>query len=516
MAVKDAAACQRALIAKVAQSLGPSCTSHETHISLVLVAGGFAYKFKKAVRFDFLDFSSLRKRRYYCEEELRLNRHFAPGIYLDVIAITGDPEHPVIGSEGTPFEYAVRMRAFDQASLWSERVRQARLTGGEVDALAEALARIHAQAARAPADSPWCTPAALQAIADETLNLILASLPAGAGHSDAEWLRQWEAAQRIVLHEAFMRRRADGCIRECHGDLHCGNILTIDGIVEAFDCIEFNDSLRWIDVMNDIAFTCMDLRSKGLPRFAARLLNRYLESTGDYEGLRVFGYYEAHRALIRCKVALLSAAQHGGDTANGKQAQGEALEYLSLARRRLSRKAPAILITHGFSGSGKSTLARAAVETLDAIQLRSDVERKRLHGIADLQRGRDDIYSQDATGKVYARLAALARSVVEAGWSAVVDASFLERKWRDMFALLAKEMDVRFVILDARADVEEMRRRITQREHAQTDASDAGLAVLERQLSRHDVFSEEEMPQVLTVDTGKLDPENLRAWLAGI
>lgn len=500
---QDALACQRELIARFAQSLGNSCTWHETHISWVLVAGRFAYKFKKAVRFDFLDFSTLELRRFYCEEELRLNRRFAPGIYLDVIAITGEPDHPVLGGlggTGTPLEYAVRMRAFDQDAIWSRRVQDGRLAGPEIDALADHVAQFHVQAASSSADSAWCTPPALQAIADETLGLIIEMLQQGQERRSAEMLQAWEWRQRDALRNTFLQRKADGRIRECHGDLHCGNILTLDGSVSAFDCIEFNESLRWIDVMNDIAFTCMDLRSRAYPHFAARLLNRYLESTGDYEGLRVFHYYEVHRALIRCKVALLRVAQEASSSL-AEQARAEALRYLSYATQRLERRKPAIIITHGFSGSGKSTLARIAVEALDAIQLRSDVERKRMHGMTAQQRGAAELYAQDATDRVYARLSELARTTVKAGWSVIVDATFLMEAQRHVFSSLANELGVGFAILDACADVGEMRRRISERERAQTDASDAGLAVLERQLACNDPFSDEERPQVISIDT---------------
>lgn len=509
----DALACQRELIARFARSLGDACTWHETHISWVLVAGGFAYKFKKAVRFDFLDFSTLDRRRFFCEEELRLNRRFAPGIYLDVVAVAGDPERPVVAGPGAPLEYAVRMRAFDQDSLWSRRASLDRLTGGEVDALALRLAQFHAEAAASPRHSPWCTPSALQAIADETLDLIRASLPMGPARQDAEMLQAWEMQQRALLRESFLQRKAGGFIRECHGDLHCGNILTVDGEVQAFDCIEFNDGLRWIDVMNDIAFACMDLRSRGFGHFAARLLNGYLEATGDYEGLRVFHYYEVHRALIRCKIALLRAEQAAPVPA--EQARAEALSYLAFAMGRIERPRPVILITHGFSGSGKSALARLAVEAIDAVQLRSDVERKRLHGMSAAQRGPDAIYAQEETERVYARLRKLARGVVASGWPVIVDATFLMETQRRTFAVLAKELGVRFAILDTTTGIDEMRRRIVRREQEHSDASDAGLAVLERQLACHDPFSGEETRDVISIDTTVAPSvEALRARLA--
>lgn len=510
MAEDDALSRQRALIARVAESLGPSCTWHETHISLVLVAGGFAWKFKKAVHFDFLDFSTLDKRRFYCEEELRLNRRFAPDIYLDVVAVSGDPGQPVLGGDGVPIEYAVKMRAFDQASVWSERIALGRLSHADIDAWSERLAGSHQEAARAAAESPWCTPAALQAIADETLDLVNAALADPAERANAGTLRAWEERQREVLRDSFLARKAGGYIRECHGDLHCGNILTENGKVEAFDCIEFNESMRWIDVMNDIAFTCMDLRFRGHGELAARLLNDYLERTGDYGGLPVFSYYEVHRALIRCKVALLAGRQ--GD----RNAALEASRYLAFAMGRFKRPAPAIVITHGFSGSGKSTLARAVVEEFDAVQLRSDIERKRIHGVSALGRSAAGIYTEDATREVYRRLSELARIVTGSGWTAVVDATFLLRGQREQFRALARALDVRFVILSAQADEDEMRRRVAERAQRDDDPSDAGLEVLDRQLASHEDFTDEEARQVCRIDTAGEWRGALRERLAAL
>lgn len=507
MAEPDALSRQRALIDRVAESLGPSCARYETHISVVLVAGGFAWKFKKAVRFDFLDFSTLDKRRFYCEEELRLNRRHAPELYLGVVAVAGGNDRPVLGGDGPHLEYAVKMRAFDQASLWSERIAGARLPAAEIDAWAARLACLHEAAPRASSDSPWCTPSALQAIADETLDLLSSHLTDAGERHEAWMLKDWEAQQRRNLHDRFLARKAGGFIRECHGDLHCGNILTVDGKVEAFDCIEFNEHLRWIDVMNDIAFTCMDLRFRGMGRLASRLLNAYLAHTGDYAGLPAFAYYEVHRALIRCKVALLAAAQ--GDA----RARREASLYLAFAVSRVKRPRPALVIMHGFSGSGKSTLARAAVESFDAIQLRADVERKRMHGIPALQRGGPEIYTEEATRAVYRHLLETARLVVSTGSTAVVDATFLKREQREPFAELAHALGLRFVILSAVATEDEMRHRLLLREREHADASDAGLAILERQLACHDPFSAGEVSQVRAVDAAALSTDKLRALL---
>ncbi|HJV73294.1 MAG TPA: AAA family ATPase [Noviherbaspirillum sp.] len=492
---------QRALVEAFAASLQEQPAQlFETHISLVVVCGAFAYKFKKAVHFDFVDFSTLEARRFYCEEELRLNARLAPDIYIGVVALAAPVDRPVIGGSGPVLEYAVKMRAFEQSALWSSRLQHGRLLPEEVDRLAVHIASFHANTSSADANSPWCTPAALQAIADETLEQIAVLLDAERDKQNLNMLDAWEREQRARLAGMFAERKVNGSIRECHGDLHSGNILTMGDTVEAFDCIEFNDNLRWIDVMNDIAFTCMDLRFLQRTDLAARFLNRYLELTGDYAGLVLLHYYEVHRALIRCKVALLRSAQAGVEEAVESRVQG--LAYLAFAHQRIRRKQPAILITHGFSGCGKSTLARLLVEALDAVQLRSDVERKRMRGLQATERplAEDDLYASSATRDTYLRLRVLATQVVQAGWSALVDATFLQAEPRAQFRQLALELGVPFVILDMRASEATLKARIRQRERAQDDASDAGLEVLAVQLKNHDPLSAQEMRNVLAVD----------------
>jgi aminoglycoside phosphotransferase family enzyme/predicted kinase len=512
-------ASQAALIAALALELaraGQAVERYETHISWVLVAGGDAYKFKKAIRLGFLDCSTLAARCHYCEEELRLNRRLCPGLYLNVVSITGDPAHPSLGGAGEAIEYAVHMRAFGQQALWTQRLADGRLSVIDIDGLALLLARFHQQAAPAPADSPWGTLPAFAAPADQTMIELGTLLTDPSGRGLLSGLQAWDIRQRHCLALVFARRKSAGMVRECHGDLHSGNILTTERGVEAFDCIEFSEALRWIDVMNDLAFICMDLAFRQRRDLSARLRNEYLALTGDYEGLAVLRFYGVHRALVRSMVFLMQAGQaQNGSPAAAYGQQG--LAYLAYAFDAARPAKPAILITHGYSGSGKTTLSRHVVEVLGAIQLRSDVERKRMHGLkADDRSGSGPgsaLYDAAASERTYARLLELARAVAEAGFVVIVDAAFLASAQRARFAQCAAGLGIPFFIFDIQASPAAMVQRLAARAAAGTDASDAAAAVLARQLATAEPLSAAERTHAIVVDaeTG-IDRAAVAGW----
>lgn len=503
---------QEALVAALASSLQQATGAverFETHISWILVAGEHAWKIKKAVHFDFLDFSSLDARRFYCEQELQLNRRLAPALYLDVQAITGSIEAPQLGGSGEAIEYALRMRAFSQASIWSERVATGIITCCEIDQLAGKLAHFHQQAPAAQAESRWGAPEVLLASANDILATLRDAWQGTAHASQVAALAAWHAATHAQLRPVFERRRQEGRVREGHGDLHCGNILTLHGEATAFDCIEFSESLRWIDVLNDLAFATMDLHVLGQPQLAARLLDRYLEASGDYLDLAVLRYYQVLRALVRCKVHVLRLQELAADAPERADCERRMHAYLAYACAGILPARTALMITHGFSGSGKSTVAAMAVEMCGAVRIRSDVERKRMHGMAATASAaaapESDLYAQAASTATYARLALLVRSIVAAGWPVIVDAAFLTRQDRQDFAALAQELGVPFLILDIRADEGVLRERLALRSRRGGDPSDAGEAVLEHQLATHEPLREAELARVAPIDSAGRD-----------
>ena len=460
----------------------------ETHISTVLLAGEFAYKIKKPVDLGFVDFTTLEKRRHCCEEEVRLNRRTAPHLYLGVVPITGSLERPVVAGEGEPIEYAVKMRRFAPQATFDALP----LVPEQVDALAARIAAFHGSIPVAAPESGYGAPALIRETALDNFRQLRERIKDRETLQALEPLQAWTESEFARLAPALEDRVRGGFVRECHGDLHLANVALIDGEPVPFDCIEFSAPLRWIDVMSEAAFTVMDLLAHGERALAFRFLNSYLEQTGDYEGVAVLRFYLVYRAIVRAKIAAIQRRRPVFE------------RYLRLAQQLAAQSSQGLVITCGLSGSGKTTLAASLAGLLGAIRIRSDVERKRLHGIAAQTRARAalgaGIYAPDATAATYERLAHLARSIVASGFPVVVDATFLRRSERRAFRDLARRIGVRFVIVRCEAPLVALRARLLERE-SMRDASDATPAVLERQLANREGFTPAEAAAAVTCDT---------------
>jgi hypothetical protein len=521
---------QIVLIANLSKTLqeqyGAQCVSVlETHISYVLLTGRHAYKIKKAVKLDFLDFSTLELRRFYCQEELRLNRRYAPQLYLDLVAISGSPEAPVIEGSGPAIEYAVKMREFSQEDLADRVLARGQLCASHIDALATKLATFHRSCKPTAVDSVYGSPETILQRAQEVFIEIRRLLTEPADLADLEWIEQWTAQEFAACSPTFIERKTDGFVRECHGDLHLGNLALIDGEISFFDCIEFSEDLRWIDVMNEVAFLVMDLQSHGRPDYAYRFLNVYLEETGDYAGLGALRFYVVYRAMVRAYVTLLRMSQSNSVDQPGLT--NKYRSYVDVAKRWAQPTHAALLLTHGLSGSGKTTVSQDFLQAIGAIRLRSDVERKRMAGMASIASSQsevgDGLYTGEVTEATYRRLFALMPSIINAGYIVIVDATFLQRGQRRMFSEWAHGHDVPFAILSVAAAPAVLRERITRRAQEKTDASEADLAVLEHQRNTQQPFAPEELASVLAYEpNAPLDEAgsaaSWRAWLrrAGI
>ncbi|TDV13870.1 AAA family ATPase [Paraburkholderia caballeronis] len=479
----------------------------ETHISIVYLAGRFAYKLMKPVDFGFVDFTRLATRRRCCDAEIRLNRPFAGSIYVDALPVVRDARRCRLGRDAggaarvRVVDYAVKMRRFEQRMLFSNLLANGELRAADIDAAAAQLAASHRRARRAPATRPFGSAALLRG----QVLAALAPLERDPRTADAvrqAGLRAWCERQFARLGAFLDARRANGFVRACHGDLHLDNIVRHGRHAPMFDCIEFDDALRWIDVASDTAFLLMDLRAHGRADFANRLLGRYLEATGDYDGLAALRLYVAYRALVRALVAVLKAgppAAAGADARDGGHGA-----YLALAIEQTRPRKPSLLLCHGFSGSGKSVASRALADLTGAIRLSSDTERKRARPFEplDLNALPSDAYTPAAIDALYGRLAGLARTALDAGHTVIVDATFLKRAQRERFIALASRLGVPLHILDFHADPARLAERVRARALGPRDASDAGEAVLAAQQASADPLSADELASTIGFDTG--------------
>ena len=454
----------------------------QTHISWVLLAGPFAYKIKKPVKLSFLDFSTLALRKHYCEDELRLNRRFCADLYLGVQGIFHTAQDPQWKGQGPPIEYAVKMRRFAQSARLDRLCARGRLMPRHVSELAHTVAAFHQSAAIARVQSGFGAPASVREQALQNFTDLQALRPDPQTRARLPALQQWTEQQHQRLAPLMAARLQTGFVRECHGDLHLGNLVLLDHKVQLFDCIEFSDALRWIDVASELAFTYVDLLVHGQPGLAGWFVNEALSHSGDYASAPLLRFYAVYRALVRAKVALLQAGE-------SSVRRDEALALVALAER-LARPAPRQLaITHGVSGCGKTTTTtRMLQQDLQAqtLRLRMDVERKRLFGLQTQQASGSDLnaglYTPHATAQTYAHVLALAQALLQENWSVIVDGTFLQRAQRDCFRRMAGANLAQFSILAPRAPEQELRRRVGKRQQLGQDASEASLAVLEQQL----------------------------------
>jgi aminoglycoside phosphotransferase family enzyme/predicted kinase len=486
----------------------------ETPISWIVLTGRYAYKIKKPVRFNFIDASSLQRRQFLCAEELRLNRRFAPDLYLDVVPIVEQQGRLRVGAAGTPVDYAVRMRQFAASEELDQQLTQHRVSREDMAALGRSIAAQHRRAAVAAAGEEYGRPALIQAQLQENFGPLRGALTDGADLRLLERLERWSQAS-IDRHAPLLaQRRLSGRVRECHGDLHGGNIVRWHGEFLPFDCLEFAPKLRWIDVISDVAFLFMDLLTHARPDLGFVYLTAWLEDSGDYEAMRLLPLYAVYRALVRAKVDALGAAGASPDVAQALRMRLRA--RLDTAAQLMSGRAPVLLLMHGVTASGKSWLSEQLIAALGAVRMRSDLERRRLDAMASAAPvqaapagaapgaagiGTGD-YSAAARERTYGRLLDCAESTLAGGCHAIVDATFLDRSARAKFAALARRCDCPLLIVACRAERATLEARLHQRAQRGEDPSEATLAVLAEQLQAAEALGEQELVGTVVIDTG--------------
>ena len=463
----------------------------ETHLSWVILTGPYAYKIKKPVAFGFVDFSTEALRGQACREELRLNRRLSPQRYLDLVAVVGPGHGPDLTRN--ELTQAVRMVQFDQSQLLPAVLERGELNEPLIAAFAERLARFHGDAAPAPMDSPWGLPAAVIQPVQDNLTALASCTAEGArlgrlGH----WVE--EEGQRLT--PWFEQRRQGGHIRECHGDLHLGNMLLGDDGIEVFDALEFSPTLRWIDPISELAFLGMDLAVHGQLELGSQLLNHWIEASGDGEGLRGWAWYSVYRALVRAKVTWLRLGQGGLSPEASQQGHRDLQRYLNLAESWCQGRPKGLVLMHGLSGSGKSTVAARLSAATGALLFRSDVERKRLFGLWGTQpthRLEGELYGPEASAYLYGTaLPQLVEAALASGLPVIVDACFLRHWERQPMADLAVKLDVPIQIVACSAPEPVLRQRLLGRTATGTDPSDATVEVMEQQRTWIEPLSKDE------------------------
>ncbi|WP_342349400.1 AAA family ATPase [uncultured Nitrospira sp.] len=510
----------------VASLQNPKCYAHpvsqvtlvETHISWVFLTGRYVYKIKKPVLFSFVDFSTLEKRKWFCEEEVRLNGRLAPHLYLGVVSITGSPSDPRMDGDGCPFEWAVKMKQFPPNQEFHNLLERGSLDESVVGQLARDIGIFHSRLDPAEDLMPYGEPDMVwQPITECFEDIPHTALPARI-QSCLQDIQEWINQEWRRLRSIIKQRKASGQIRECHGDLHLGNIALLEDRICVFDALEFEPRLRWIDVISEVAFLVMDLESRDRVDLAYWFLNCYLEVTGDYAGMSVFRLYEVYRALVRAKVAGLRLAQVEPGNAVREDILQEISRYVEFAHRLMMPSPPMLMLMHGVSGTGKTTVSTEVVKALGAMRVRSDVERKRIHAeqpkIVVGQETSKSLYSPDMTRATYDRLWDLANTMLQAGYSVVVDATFIESAQRQSFIRLAHERLVSVVILDVWAPDEVLAERIASRAKQRTDASDATIGVMEQQKAKGEPLTKLEQDTSIRLDS--TDLQTVRSTLESL
>ncbi len=488
----------------------------ETHISWVVLTGDYAYKIKKPVNFGFLDFSTLQKRLQFCHQELILNRRLTHDLYVDVVEISIHQNRFRL-NQGNAIEYAIKMRQFDQSSQLDEMLAVNQIKGYHMDSIAKLIAHFHQNIETADEDTQYGDPERVYNPVVENFRQIRQQLNLKYQQYDKSLnsLGKWNEIQFSLLKAIFQQRKEDGFIRDCHGDLHCRNLIWLGDktTIEAgkgpmaFDCIEFNDNLRWIDVINEIAFLVMDLKHNNRQKLANRLLNSYLEQTGDYEGLTVLPFYLCYRSMVRAKVAVLQL--HREDESLNALLLNEFESYLELAKNYTKKKDARIIIMRGVSASGKSTVSQQIVEETGAIRIRSDVERKRHYQATGNIQSSNEIntgmYDKKISELTYHRLLVLTSQIIKAGFSVIVDAAFLQQQQIQPFLDLSSKLKCYSVIIELTAPEAILRKRIRNRKN---DISDADLQVLDYQLSNWQPLKKVERTEYFSINTN--EPQQLQ------
>ncbi|MBN1574185.1 MAG: AAA family ATPase [Deltaproteobacteria bacterium] len=489
----------------------------QTHISVVFLAGDFVYKVKKPVDFGFLDFSTLEKRKHYCNEEVRLNRRLCPDIYLDVATVNDHNGEIAVGGAGKVIDYAVVMKRMPESGMMDLMLERGEVTKDHITMIAEVLARFYERAKTGEGVDEFGTAEAITVNTAENFDQTYKYIGETIDRDTYDDIKNFTDNFYLKKADLIKSRIDEGFIREGHGDLHSKNICIAKGGVYIYDCIEFNERFRIGDVANDIAFLAMDLDFHLHPGLSTHFVNEYIRLTGDTRLFDMLKFYACYRAFVRGKV--LSFQLDGAEISDeGKErAKSEARLYFALSHYyAVSEKRPFLAITFGFSGTGKSGLTRIVAEETGAELISSDVVRKSLFGIKPdehvYEAPGEGIYSSDVSKRTYDEIFGLARETLAGGRPVILDATFLKEKGRRDAKEFAQETGSRFFVIETTCPEEVAKKRIVKRME-KGSYSDATVDVYERQLEEMEPLSVDEREFAISVDTTAPKGVNVRTVL---
>ena len=481
----------------------------QTHISYVLLAGEYAYKVKKPMDFGFLNFTTLDLRRHFCEEELRMNRRGAPGIYLEVLPITQQGDQFLLRGAGEAVEYTLKMKQFPQDRLLSSLFERGELTVELMEKLGRAVAEFHSKTETNEHIRSYGPAERVREAFDENYQQTEAYIGGPQTQQQFEETKAYTDQFFAERADLFQQRIDQDKIRECHGDLHLRNICYWRDQLLLFDCIEFNEPFRFVDTLYDIAYAVMDLDTRQRSDLANTYLNTYLEETGDWEGLLVLPIYLNRQAYVRAKVGSFLLSDPGAPAAVKAEAEKTAANYYRLAWEYTRPRQGKVILMSGISGSGKSTVARQLARQINAIHIRSDAVRKHLAGISIHERGGNEIYTPEMSEKTYERLQQLGIRLAQAGYPVILDAKYDRQAPRLAVIQAAQQHPLPIQILHCTAPMEILQERVEQRTAARAgeanqatpDIADATPDLLASQHQQWEDFTTTEQTLVIPIDT---------------
>jgi len=471
----------------------------QTHISFILLTGEYAYKIKKIVDFGFLDYSTLEKRRYFCEQELRMNQQQAPDLYLEVLPIIeiGD-RFQLAEKEESGIEYVLKMRQFPEENLFINLFTQDKLTTKEMEELGKVVAQFHQNCPTNHEILKWGELAQIRHSIDGNYQKTQKYIGCCQTQEQYEQTKQYTDSFFETYQAVFQSRIDHHWIRECHGDLHLKNICLYQNKILLFDRIEFNEEFRFVDVMYDVAFVVMDLEGRGRADLGNRFLNTYIEQMGDWEGLQLLPFYLTRQAYVRAKVNSLILDDPAVSEEQKEIAKQEAIQYYKLAWQYTRRSSGGIVMMSGLSGSGKSTTARKLSKRLNAIHIRSDAVRKHLAHVPLYEPGGEEIYTLEMTEKTYQRLLELGLLLAKQGFWVILDAKYDQQEQRGAVIETCNSYQLPLQIIECTAPMDILQERL---QHRQGDIADATADLLTSQRAKAQPFTDDEKNYLTTIDT---------------